>query len=65
MAIRNKSKVTISGKHKDVPLWMAWKYYMQYVNGKRANAVYQRYPKKDYKPMDLMGKIEMMKQEED
>ena len=60
----DKSKVTLTGKHKDIPLRLAWKYYMQYVNGKRANAVYLQYPKKDHESIDLMDKIEQLEQEE-
>ena len=59
----DKSKVTLTGKHKDISLRLARKYYMLYVNGKRANAVYQQYPKKDYESMDLMEKIELLEGE--
>ena len=60
----DKSKVTLTGKHKDIPLKLAWQYYMQYANGKCANAVYQQYPKKDHEPMDLIKKIELLEERE-
>lgn len=59
----DKSKVTLTGKHKDIPLRLAWKYYMQFVNGKRCLAKYQQYPKKDYESMNLMEKIELLEVE--
>lgn len=59
----DNSKVTLTGKHKDIPLRLAWTYYMLYVNGKRASAVYQQYPKKNHESMDLMEKIEQLEQE--
>lgn len=61
----DKSKVTLMGKHKDIPLRLAWKYYMQYVNGKRClRSEYQQYPKKEHEGMDLMDKIEQLEQED-
>lgn len=61
----DKSKVTLTGKHKDIPLRLAWKYYLEYVNGRRCiRADYQRYPKKIYESMELMEKIEQLEQEE-
>ena len=59
----DKSKVTLTGKHKDIPLRLAWKYYMRYVNGKTCHAVYQQYPKKNHESMDLMEKIELLEGE--
>ena len=54
----DKSKLTLTGKHKDIPLRLALKYYHDYVNGRRCKAVYQQYPKKNHKEMDLFDKIE-------
>lgn len=63
----DESKVTITGGHRDIPMELAWKYYNQYVNRKRDNAVYavyQQYPKKDHAPMELMEKIEKLEKGE-
>ena len=52
----DKSKCTLSGKHKEIPLELAKEYYNKY--GVRAEtAVYQQYPKKDNEPMELLDKI--------
>ena len=60
----DKSKVTLTGKHKDIPLRLAWKYYLEYVNGKRClRSEYQQYPKNEHESMDLMDKIEQLEQE--
>lgn len=48
----DKSKLTITGKHKDIPVELANKYYSSV-----CNATYQQYPKKDHKPMSLATKI--------
>ena len=49
----DKSKLTITGKHKDIPVELANKYYREYVKSSVCNATYQQYPKKDHKPMSL------------
>lgn len=56
----DKSKCTITGKHKDIPLKLAIKYQKQYQNAK--TAIYQQYPKKGQamKPMELYKKIEQL-----
>lgn len=54
----DKSKVTLTGKHKDIPLRLAVKYHQEYVSGKRCKVVYQQYPKKDHDPISLFDKIE-------
>lgn len=54
----DKSKMTLTGKHKDIPLRLALKYYHDYVNGKSCKAVYQQYPKKNHEEMSLSDKIE-------
>ena len=59
----DKSKVTLTGKHKDIPLRLALKYHREYVSGKRCRAVYQQYPKKEHEGMDLMEKIERLEHE--
>ncbi len=59
----DKSKVTLTGKHKDIPLRLALKYHREYVSGKRCRAVYQQYHKKDHESMDLMDKIELLEGE--
>lgn len=59
----DKSKATLTGKHKDIPLRLAIKYHREYVSGKRCRAVYQQYPKKDHESMDLMDKIDQLEQD--
>lgn len=54
----DKSKVTITGKGKDIELWLARKYYDQYIAGRVSKDSYQRYPKKDYPEMTLQEKIQ-------
>lgn len=53
----DKSKLTITGKHKDIPVKLANKYYREYVKSSVCNDTYQQYPKKDHKPMSLATKI--------
>lgn len=61
----DKSKVTLTGKHKDIPLRLAWKYYLEYINGRKClRAEYQQYPKKEHESMELMDKIEQLEQED-
>ena len=58
----DKSKCTLTGKHKEIPLRLAKEYYNLY--GVRAEkAIYQQYPKKDNEPMDLFDKIEELEEE--
>lgn len=59
----DKSKLTLTGKHKDIPLRLAAKYYKEYVAGRKRKAVYQQYPKKDFEPMGLFEKIEQLQME--
>lgn len=60
----DKSKVTLTGKHGDIPLELARKYYRDYVNGRDCTrSEYQQYPKKNHPSMDLMDKIEELEQE--
>lgn len=65
----DRSKATLTGKHKDIPYRLAIKYYMDYVNGIECEAVYQQYPKKKHPEMSLSDKIEELEeygiQEED
>lgn len=57
----DKCKMTLTGKHKDIPLRLALKYYHDYVNGKNCKVVYQQYPKKNHEEMSLSDKIEELK----
>lgn len=59
----DKSKLTLTGKHKDIPLRLAEKYYKDYANT-ICKAVYQRYPKKGYPAVGLIEKIEKLRREE-
>lgn len=54
----DRSKCTLTGKHKDIPHRLAVKYFNQYVSGKRCTAKYQQYPKKANKEIDLSDKID-------
>lgn len=59
----DKSKCTLTGKHKDIPLYLARKYQKQY--GIHASKeIYQQYPKSKYKPVDLREKIEQLHESE-
>ena len=59
------SKCTLRGKHKDIPLRLAYKYYLQYANSiSVTKCEYQQYPLKDHKPMDLTEKIEELEEAE-
>ena len=53
----DKSKLTLTGKHKDIPVELASKYYRECVKNYVCNAIYQQYPKKNHKPMSLASKI--------
>lgn len=59
----DKSKCTLTGKHKDIPLELAIKYQKQYHDAK--TAIYQQYPKKNYEPMDLTEKIKELRESEE
>lgn len=59
----DKSELTLTGKHKDIPYRLAVKYFMDYVNGRQCKAVYQQYPKKDHPEKDLFDKIDQMESE--
>lgn len=54
----DKSKLTLTGKHKDIPFYLALKYYHDYVKRRRCKTVYRQYPKKNYEEMNLSDKIE-------
>lgn len=57
----DKSKCTLTGKHKDIPLRLAVEYQNRY--GVHAcKSTYQQYPKKDHEPVDLYEKIEQSKE---
>ena len=51
----DKSKTTLTGKHKEIPLELAIRCYIQFHGA--SSMVYQQYPKKDHKPMTLDEKI--------
>lgn len=53
----DKSKCTLTGKHKDIPLELAKKYQKQY-GVHAASSTYQQYPKKDHEAMCLVDKIQ-------
>lgn len=60
----DKSKVTLTGKQKDIDLRLALKYHNKYAAGRRCTATYQQYPVKKYPKMDLTEKIMLLSQEE-
>lgn len=57
----DKSKCTITGKQKDIPLELAVKYQKQY-GVHAAKATYQQYPKKNYTAMSLTEKIDELEE---
>ncbi len=58
----DKSKCTVTGKHKDIPLMLAKKYHNQYgIHAEKS--VYQQYPKKNYESMSLREKIRQLESE--
>lgn len=59
----DKSRITLTGKQKDISLRLATKYHREYVNGRRCKATYQQHPKKNHAAMDLFDKIEELEQE--
>jgi len=60
----DKSKCTLTGKHKDIPLDLAIKYYKEYgIHSDKST--YQQYPKKNHEPINLVDKIEQLKEAED
>lgn len=59
----DKSKATITGKHKDISLCMARNYYQEFVLGKICTATYQQYPVKSHQKMLLLDKIESLEKE--
>lgn len=56
------SKITITGKQKDISLKMAEK-YQNFYGRKCSEAVYQQYPKKEHEPVSLESKIKELKGE--
>lgn len=54
----DKSRITLTGKHPDIPLRLAWRYHKEYVSGRACKATYQQYPKKNHESMTLVDKIE-------
>ena len=59
------SKITLTGKHKDIPLRLAIKYYNEYATGyAMRRCEYQQYPKNKYPAMDLIEKIEKLQEED-
>ena len=58
----DKSKCTLTGKHKDIPLELARLYQNKY-GVHAAKSTYQQYPKKNHEAMNLMDKIEELELE--
>ncbi len=55
----DKSSLTLTGKHEDIPLHLAIEYHNEYVAGRICkSAAYQQYPKKCHQQMELIDKIE-------
>lgn len=65
IAYDDGSKLTLTGKHRDIPLLLAYKYHAEYVSGKICRAVYQQYPKKDHEEIGLLDKIEELENRND
>lgn len=60
----DKSKLTLTGKQKDITLRLAELYHKQYVSGHCCKAIYQQYPKKQHACMSLLDKIEELESKE-
>ena len=60
----DESRMTLTGKQSDIPLQLALVCHNKYVSGKACKAIYQQYPKKDHESMDLMKKIEKLKNQQ-
>lgn len=60
----DKSKITVTGKHKDIPIDLAVKYQNLY-GANSISSVYQQYPKKSHEPISLYEKIEQLKESEE
>lgn len=60
----DKSKCTLTGKHKDIPLELAEKYFEKYVANHICSARYQQYPKSKHREVDLAEKIDELKESE-
>lgn len=59
------SKCTLTGKHKDIPLRLAKKYYDQCGSNPHCiKCEYQQYPIKTHKAMDLIEKIDELEESE-
>ena len=58
----DKSKCVLTGKHNDIPLDLAEKYFNNYVADHICSARYQQYPKNKHPEMDLLEKIEVLKE---
>ncbi len=57
----DKSRITLTGKDKDISLRLAVKYHNLYVSGRRCTAKYQQYPKSKHEEMDLSDKIDELR----
>lgn len=57
----DRSKCTLTGKHKDIPLNLAIKYQNTY-GIEAVKATYQQYPKKNHKPIQLIEKIDELRE---
>lgn len=58
----DKSKVTLTGRGKDISYHLAVRYHCLYVNNKKCTAIYQQYPKSNHPSMSLLEKIEQLEQ---
>lgn len=58
----DKSKCTLTGKDKDISLALAEKYFNKYVANHVCSAKYQQYPKNKHKEIDLIEKIDELKE---
>ncbi len=60
----DKSKLTLTGKHRDIPLELAKHYHNLYVVGRCCECTYQQYLKKDYDVISLAQKLEELSKQE-
>lgn len=57
------SRLTFTGKHKDIPYLMALTYFQVYAKGEYTKAaIYQQYPIKNHAAISLEDKIKELKE---
>lgn len=58
----DKTRLTLTGRQKDIPYRLAVKYQRLYVQNHLCIAMYQQYPKKEHSAIPLSEKINQLEQ---